>query len=175
LARRADLGYHVTELIETDEAGNTLGPTGSATPAIERIATLIAQQPIDEVFVALPLDSGQAIIRAIVALCEEQGITVRLASAVVEPILARAQVDEVDGRPIITIFTGPPDSLPLAIKRGIDLVLSSVAILFALPLFAVIALVIKADSRGPVLFPQERVGFNRRRFRALKFRTMVEK
>ena len=174
LARRADLGYHVTELIETDEAGNTLGPTGSATPAIERIATLIAQQPIDEVFVALPLDSGQAIIRAIVALCEEQGITVRLASAVVEPILARAQVDEVDGRPIITIFTGPPDSLPLAIKRGIDLVLSSVAILFALPLFAVIALVIKADSRGPVLFPQERVGFNRRRFRALKFRTMVE-
>ena len=174
LARRADLGYHVTELIETDEAGNTLGPTGSATPAIERIATLIAQQPIDEVFVALPLDSGQAIIRAIVALCEEQGITVRLASAVVEPILARAQVDEVDGRPIITIFTGPPDSLPLAIKRGIDLVLSSVAILFAMPLFGVIALIIKLDSRGPVLFPQERVGFNRRRFRALKFRTMVE-
>jgi len=174
LARRADLGYHVAELIETDEAGNTLGPTGSATPAVERIASLIAQQPIDEVFVALPLDSGQAIIRAIVALCEEQGITVRLASAVVEPILARAQVDEVDGRPIITIFTGPPDSLPLAIKRGIDLVLSSVAILAALPLFAVIAVLIKLDSRGPVLFPQERVGFNRRRFRALKFRTMVD-
>jgi len=83
-------------------------------------------------------------------------------------------VDEVDGRPIITIFTGPPDSLPLAIKRGIDLVLSSVAILAALPLFAVIAVLIKLDSRGPVLFPQERVGFNRRRFRALKFRTMVD-
>jgi lipopolysaccharide/colanic/teichoic acid biosynthesis glycosyltransferase len=53
-------------------------------------------------------------------------------------------------------------------------VLSSVAILFAMPLFGVIALIIKLDSRGPVLFPQERVGFNRRRFRALKFRTMVE-
>jgi exopolysaccharide biosynthesis polyprenyl glycosylphosphotransferase len=174
LARRADLGYHVVELIETDAAGQTLGPSGSAAPAVSRIATLVAEQPIDEVFVALPLDSGQALIRSIVALCEEQGITVRLASTVVDPILARAQVDEVDGRPIITVFTGPPDSLPIAVKRGIDLVVAALAIVALSPVFALVALVIMLDSRGPVLFRQERVGFNRRRFHALKFRTMVE-
>jgi exopolysaccharide biosynthesis polyprenyl glycosylphosphotransferase len=174
LAHRADLGYHVVELIETDEAGQTLGPQGTPAPAVERIAALIADGPVDEVFVALPLDRGQSLIRSIVALCEEQGITVRLASAVVDPILARADVDEVDGRPIITVFTGPPDSLPIAVKRGIDLVVSSIALVLLLPVFLLIALTIKLDSRGPVLFRQERVGFNRRRFHALKFRTMVE-
>jgi exopolysaccharide biosynthesis polyprenyl glycosylphosphotransferase len=174
LAHRADLGYHVVELIETDEAGQTLGPRGTPAPAVERIASLIADRPIDEVFVALPLDRGQALIRSIVALCEEQGITVRLASAVVDPILARAEVDEVDGRPIITVFTGPPDSLPIAVKRGIDLVVSATALVLLLPVFVLIALAIRLDSRGPILFRQERVGFNRRRFHALKFRTMVE-
>jgi exopolysaccharide biosynthesis polyprenyl glycosylphosphotransferase len=174
LARRADLGYHVLELIETDEAGQTLGPSGAPAPAVERIAALVAHQPIDEVFVALPLDTGQRLIRSIVLLCEEQGITVRLASTLVDPILARAQVDEVDGRPIITVFTGPPDSLPIAIKRVIDLVVSAIALFLLTPVFVLIALVIKLDSRGPVLFRQERVGFNRRRFHALKFRTMVE-
>jgi len=99
---------------------------------------------------------------------------VRLASTLVDPILARAQVDEVDGRPIITVFTGPPDSLPIAVKRVIDLVVSAIALFLLTPVFVLIALVIKLDSRGPVLFRQERVGFNRRRFHALKFRTMVE-
>jgi exopolysaccharide biosynthesis polyprenyl glycosylphosphotransferase len=174
LARRADLGYHVVELIETDEVGRTLGPTGTPMPAVERIAAIVAEKPIDEVFVGLPLDSGQSLIRSIVALCEEQGVTVRLASTVVDPVLGRAQVDEVDGRPIITIFTGPPDSLPIAIKRAIDLVLSAVAVVALAPLFLLIALLIKLDSRGPVLFRQERVGFNRRHFHALKFRTMVD-
>jgi lipopolysaccharide/colanic/teichoic acid biosynthesis glycosyltransferase len=42
------------------------------------------------------------------------------------------------------------------------------------PVFAALAIAIKLDSKGPVIFAQERVGLNRRRFRALKFRTMVQ-
>jgi lipopolysaccharide/colanic/teichoic acid biosynthesis glycosyltransferase len=99
---------------------------------------------------------------------------VRLASSVVDTILARAQVDEVDGRPIITIFTARRTRCRSAIKRVMDLVLAATAVLFLAPVFALIALVIRLDSRGAVLFRQERVGFNRRRFSALKFRTMVD-
>jgi exopolysaccharide biosynthesis polyprenyl glycosylphosphotransferase len=173
LARRVDLGYHVVELIETDGHAQTLGANGRKTSVVDRIAAIVHSRPIDEVFVALPLDVGQPLIRSIVALCEEQGITVRLASTIVDPILARAIVDEVDGRPVISIFTGPPDSLPIAIKRLFDLLASTVAVLALAPLMVLIALAVKLDSRGPILFVQERVGFNRRRFRAYKFRTMV--
>ena len=102
-------------------------------------------------FVALPLDSAQPLIRAIVLVCEEQGITVRLLSTIAEPLLARAQLDEVDNRPVITIFTGPPDSLQLLAKRVLDVSASLVALVVLAPLFAVLAIAIKLDSRGPAL------------------------
>ena len=172
LARRADLGYHVVEMIPLDPRGNGNG-TGSAA-VLGRIETLAASQAIDEVFVALPLDSAQPLIRALVSLCEEQGITVRLASSVADLIFARAQLDEVDGRPVITLFSGPPDSHALLGKRLLDLGVSLVAGLLLLPLCVTLAIAIKLDSRGPILFAQERIGLGGRRFRLYKFRTMIE-
>jgi len=50
-----------------------------------------------------------------------------------------------------------------AIKRSIDLVLASIGLLLLLPVFAIIAVLVKLDSRGPVLYAQERIGQNRRR------------
>lgn len=171
LARRGDLGYQIVEVIHT-------GGEGQETPAAQadilgRIATLLASQPVDEVFVALSFDSAHDLIRAIVSLCEEQGTTVRVLSSVLDLILARAQVDELDGDPVITIFTGPPESLHLLAKRLIDLSVSSLALVLLSPAFLAIALAIKLDSPGPVFFVHERVGLNGRRFRFYKFRTMV--
>src|SRR5438876_7982301 len=171
LTRRADLGYHLVEMIPLDPSGNGNG-TGSAA-VLGRIETLAASQPIDEVFVALPLGGTQPLIRALVSLCEEQGITLRLVSSVADLILARAQLDEVDGRPVITLFSGPPDSHALLGKRLLDLGLSLVAGLFLLPLCVTLAIAVKLDSPGPIVFAQERVGLRRRRFRLYKFRTMI--
>ncbi len=61
----------------------------------------------------------------------------------------------------------------LAGKRVFDLVISASALIVLAPLIALIALAIKRDDRGPILFVQERVGKNRRNFRCDKFRTMV--
>src|SRR5207302_858226 len=76
-------------------------------------------------------------------------------------------------RAVITLFTGPPDSFGLLGKRLLDLSLSLVACLLLLPLFLVVAIAIKLDSRGSILFAQERVGLGGRRFRLYKFRTMI--
>jgi Undecaprenyl-phosphate glucose phosphotransferase len=59
------------------------------------------------------------------------------------------------------------------IKRGMDLILASAGMAVCLPLFALIALAIKFDSRGPVFFRQQRLGYNRQSFRIFKFRTMT--
>jgi lipopolysaccharide/colanic/teichoic acid biosynthesis glycosyltransferase len=66
-----------------------------------------------------------------------------------------------------------PDSFAMLIKRAIDVALASVGLILCSPLFIAVAIAIKLDSRGPVFFCQERVGLNRRRFTAYKFRTMV--
>jgi exopolysaccharide biosynthesis polyprenyl glycosylphosphotransferase len=173
LQRRPNLGYQVVDLVEIDRVAAGLNGYGDAA-VLKHITDVIARHPIDEVFVVLRLTAAQPLIQAIVALCEEQGITVRLLSSLVDLVLAKAQIDELDGRPVITIFTGPPDSVDLLIKRVIDVVVSFVGLVLLAPLFAAIGIAVRLDSPGPVLFAQERVGLNRRRFRALKFRTMVQ-
>src|SRR5262249_60446529 len=77
------------------------------------------------------------------------------------------------GRPVAPSFSGPAGSLLRAVKRLIDVSVAGVALLLLSPIGLLIALAIKLDSRGPVLFVQERVGLGGRRFRFFKFRTMV--
>jgi lipopolysaccharide/colanic/teichoic acid biosynthesis glycosyltransferase len=59
------------------------------------------------------------------------------------------------------------------LKRALDIVVSSIALVVLFPLLVVLAVLIRADSPGPALFRQERVGRDGRRFRMLKFRSMV--
>ena len=58
------------------------------------------------------------------------------------------------------------------IKRGMDFCLSLLGIIILFPLFALLILLIKADSPGPILFKQKRVGIHKKHFKILKFRTM---
>jgi lipopolysaccharide/colanic/teichoic acid biosynthesis glycosyltransferase len=67
-----------------------------------------------------------------------------------------------------------PDSLSLAAKRAIDLSVALLGLLLLGPLFVLIALAVKLDSPGPILFHQERIGRGGRPFRIHKFRTLVE-
>jgi hypothetical protein len=119
LARRGDLGYAIEAVIEVKphDEGETL----------QQVTALLENRPIDEVFITLPLDAHQALIRDVVGICEEQGVTIRVLSGLVDLIVARAQLDEIDGRPVVTIFSGPPDSLLLAVKRMMDVTVSGLA------------------------------------------------
>jgi exopolysaccharide biosynthesis polyprenyl glycosylphosphotransferase len=146
--------------------------TGS--PVVSEFESIIAQEPVDEVFITLSGDKYDHLIDTIVHLCEEQGIIVRLRTDIFNLKIARWQVDELDGIRIVTISSGPPDGWPLLAKRLLDICGSAALLLAMAPIFGIVALLIKLDSTGPVFFRQERVGLNKRRFRVFKFRTMVD-
>ena len=74
---------------------------------------------------------------------------------------------------IVSLFAGKMSGWSLEIKRLLDFCISLVLIIILLPFFLLIAAAIKFSSLGPVLFIQDRVGLNKRRFRLYKFRTMV--
>ncbi len=61
-----------------------------------------------------------------------------------------------------------------SVKRGFDIVFSLLALVFISPVLLLLALLVKLDSEGPVLYVSERIGMNGERFRFLKFRTMVK-
>lgn len=137
------------------------------------LTSVIAQGPVDEVLVALPLDKRRGLIEKIVEACEEQGILVRVRTDLFNLKIARSQVDNVEGVPVVTIRSGPEEGWPLLVKRVIDVIVSASMLALLSPLLLLIAALVKLDSPGPVLFRQVRIGLNRRRFKVLKFRTMV--
>jgi exopolysaccharide biosynthesis polyprenyl glycosylphosphotransferase len=140
---------------------------------VEQLNMIVARQPIDEVLLALRMNRYGPLVETIVRLCEEQGILVRVRTEVFNLRVASSYVDDLHGIPVMTIQSGPLDSWQLVLKRLIDILGSAVLLIAFAPLFILVALLIRIDSAGPLLFAQERVGLNKRRFKILKFRTMV--
>jgi len=137
------------------------------------LADYLEHQVVDEVFIVLPIKTHYDHIRQIAQLCEELGIVCRVPSDWFDLKTARTFAYEIDGVPILTISTGSKQQEYLWVKWALDMVLSAVALVLLAPVLAVTSLLIKLTSPGPVLFKQERVGYNRRHFHIYKFRTMI--
>jgi len=125
------------------------------------------------VFLAAPLDGTRPAVAALVRVCQEMGITLRVITHLAPLGNARASFDLLDDQPVLTIASGPPDSLRLVAKRAIDMVVAGAGLVLLAPVLLLVAIAIKLDSRGPIFYAQQRVGRNRRRFAMYKFRSMV--
>jgi len=125
-----------------------------------------------EIIVALPphrIGEAQGILQTVQHLCIPARMVLDLGVGVFVP----DRIFDYYGIPLLDVRPYPVDSVGYALgKRAFDFVFSLVALLIAAPLMFLIALAIKLSSRGPVLFVQERIGLNGRRFNMLKFRTM---
>ena len=140
---------------------------------LKGFAPFLRDHVVDEVVIALPMLSLYGQVARIAALCEEQGIVVRLLSGLFSLRLAHPSAGEFEGEAITTLASGTPDGWQGILKRALDISLSLLAMLLLSPVFLLAALIVKLASPGPAFFVQERVGLNKRRFRMVKFRTMV--
>jgi exopolysaccharide biosynthesis polyprenyl glycosylphosphotransferase len=139
----------------------------------EELERIINTEVVDEVVIALPIKSQYAQIKTAIAQLEEQGIVVHLLSDFFPHHLARIQPQDFQGLPLLSLQSAPAFCWRTEVKRLIDILISATFLLISTPLFALIAVLIKLDSKGPVFFIQERMGYNKRRFYMIKFRTMV--
>ena len=139
----------------------------------ECLARIINEEVVDEVAIALPIKSHYAEIKAAIIQLEEQGVVVHLLSDFFPYHLSRIQPHEFKGLPLLSLHSSPRFSWRVELKRLIDIVIALVLLVLFAPLLAIIALLIKLDSPGSVFFSQERMGYNKRRFLMIKFRTMV--
>jgi len=137
------------------------------------LSMLLRRQPIDDIFIGLPLRSSFEAIQRIGGMAHRQGVVVHMLSDLFETQQARPQPTNVNDMPMLALSTVPEDRFALAVKRAMDFAGSSALILCLSPLFLLIAVAIKLDSKGPVFFLQERAGCNQRRFKMIKFRSMV--
>ncbi len=89
-----------------------------------------------------------------------------------QTITSGARMTSVVSEPIINISTAKISPSTVNLKRMGDIICSAIALLLLLPFFAIIAVIIKSDSHGPVFYRQERVGYRKKVFKIIKFRSM---
>jgi exopolysaccharide biosynthesis polyprenyl glycosylphosphotransferase len=106
--------------------------------------------------------------------CMELGVQVDVVPRLYEVMGSRMQVHDVEGLPLVGLRAPKLSRSSWLLKRCLDLTVSLALLVLLAPLLAYAALRIKLDSPGPVLFSQERMGAEGRRFWILKFRTMFE-
>jgi exopolysaccharide biosynthesis polyprenyl glycosylphosphotransferase len=135
--------------------------------------SIVSQQHIDEILIALPLRAHQEMIDLIASL-QQLAVSVRVVPDLFDLAFARTAIEDLDGIPIVSLRDPAITPFRRAIKRVFDLIVASLAlILCAIPM-AVIASAVRRDSHGPALYRQQRIGENGKLFRMLKFRTMVD-
>lgn len=133
---------------------------------------LLHLNPIDELVIALPAKYFHT-IEGVMAICDEEGVPVRIVSPFFKNLIAKAKTDMVHGLPIIKFSSVERNDFEAATKRVIDIIVSASLLVILLPLFFVIALMIKLDSRGPVIYKWKIFGLNKRPLTSYKFRTMI--
>jgi exopolysaccharide biosynthesis polyprenyl glycosylphosphotransferase len=180
------LASQVADAIETQRwTGLTLKGFASERPAsdspqtpmpvlgtVDEVRAIISGHQIEQVVVALSGSSHED-VRRIVAVLHELPVRVLLVPDYLALVLYRARAEDVAGIPMVDLRAPALTEYQRLGKRAFDVAISGAVLLIGLPLMAAIAVAIKLDSRGPVLFRQLRVGENGRAFRMYKFRSMV--
>ncbi len=139
---------------------------------VDEVAHHVQAQGIAEVVIALPLQAYDQLLRLIAEL-QNLPVQVRILPDYFKTTLFRTKVDEFAGVPMITLGQPTLDPFERQVKRAFDLVAGTFLFVLTLPLMALVAIAIRLDSPGPVLFRQQRVGENGCLFSMYKFRSMV--
>jgi len=129
-------------------------------------------QSIDRIVVASAATDGRDVAQ-LIALGQEQGIRLSVIPLTRSLFGTAVQLSHIADLPVLEYRTWAIGRSTLFLKRLLDFFISLVALIVLLPLFALIALAIKLDSRGPVIYSQRRAGLSGKPFLMLKFRTMV--
>ena len=169
LRRRPDVGVRVVGVLSDKREVEGLGVRWLGAP--EDVQSVIVSAHLDIVIIALPhADAGR--LTTILSEIGDEPVDIHLVPDVFNLVSLRGGIEDFEGLPVIRLRESPLHGWNRVLKRGVDLALGTSALVAGLPVMLAIALAVRLDSPGPILYRQERMGLDGRRFRILKFRTM---
>ncbi len=178
LKSRPDLGYRVVGTIETQKSpAKPQEPKdeGGSVPVvghINNLPQLIKQLAIQEVIITDSQISHDILFETMMSVGRKQRVEFRLAPNLFELLPQKTTVEQIGVLPMVTLFREPLSDFERIVKRASDFAIAAFALVVLAPLWIVLSLLIRLDSRGAILFKQERVGMDGRKFLCYKFRTM---
>lgn len=140
---------------------------------VSALADVLREEAVDRVVFLPPYHQPGEQLAAL-SVCETVGVPAMFALEFEQPLRARPQVGRLHDEPFVVFDVAPKRPELLALKHALDFAFTAVGVVLLLPVFAAVALAVFVTMGRPVFFIQERAGLYGRRFRMLKFRTMVK-
>ncbi|MFQ5796739.1 MAG: sugar transferase [Candidatus Bipolaricaulia bacterium] len=166
---RFSLGYEVVGFVADPGASQKID---RQLGRLDDLKDILKGNGIDEVIFA-PDQRRDEELAEIVRRCETAAVNTKIAPGLFELITSKVHLEHFEDIPFIELQSNPTHNWYLGVKWVIDRILAAATLTLTAPLFALIALLIKLDSPGPVLFTQDRAGKDGKPFQLHKFRSMV--
>lgn len=170
ISRYSDWGLRILGYVDVDGApGNQ--SNGDVLGSISDLPNIIENHIVDEI-IFIDDRSSLDLLDKVLELCKEQGIRTRVAVDFFPAKVTNVSMEFLENVPVITFSSAPEHAFSLLIKRVLDVVISATLLLLLSPFLAVIGLLVKLTSKGPVIYRQTRCGLYGRKFTLYKIRSM---
>ncbi len=138
---------------------------------LQTIAQFCSERNIDQIILA-PEKSDEDKVLSLVYKLFPLGKPIKLSPDTINFMTSSIKLKDIYGYPLVDLTHSSMSESEKNIKRSIDVVVSFITLIVLSPLFLLLALRVKSDSKGPVFYCQERIGLKERPFQIIKFRTM---
>jgi exopolysaccharide biosynthesis polyprenyl glycosylphosphotransferase len=175
MRERPALGYRVIGVVDIKPVERRDAETYEGVPVVSTLEGLpeaIRDSGANEVIIADPDVNADALFDVMIRCGRRRGVEFRIAPSLFNCLPRKTEIDQIGVLPMIRLFREPLSSGSRLLKRTFDILISAASITFLFPIWLLIALLIKLDSKGPIFYTQERVGMDGRLFLVFKFRTM---
>jgi len=173
IAANPNLGYSLVGFLHDMDAPPSDFGRFKMLGTLEDLGLVIRSMQVDEVIIALPAHMHKQCIRT-VRLCERLGASFKLVPDIYELRLSRIDMEAVEGIPLIGIKQVSLNSLQRAITRIVDILVAILLIIIGSPLWLFMALAIRLNSPGEVIYRSTRIGLNGKPFQVYKYRSMYK-
>ena len=173
IKRNPPLGLDIVGFVAVKDSN--IGKTGAGLKVLdtlENIEPIIEKYDIKEIIISLEQHENTEMLR-VIAACDKLGVTIKIVPDLYQIISGQVKTASIYGFPLVEINPTLMTEWEKRVKRLMDIVISLILLIISLPIIIITAIFIKLDSKGPVLYKQERVGLNGKLFNVLKFRSMV--
>ena len=166
------LGYTFKGFIDLPGSNSRFAASsGDVVGTFETLFQNARKQFVDEIFFTTPCERG--IVQDVLEQARFHGVDLRVVPDMYDGLAWNSPIEYIGQFPTIPLHSGHVPEMALQLKRVMDIVLASVTLLLLSPILLAIAIAVRLDSHGPVLYSSERIGKKGRVFKCLKFRTMV--
>lgn len=140
---------------------------------LTEIQEIVIRNQIDEVIFVSEETWRDRLLNSLGQIQSERPVAYAILPSVYEMAIGRLQHINIHDTPLIEVRENPNEPVERIMKRGFDLILSTLILILTAPLFVLVAIATFIGSPGPVFYLQERIGYQGRAFKLIKFRTMI--